>query len=286
MRKIILFSLTVLCFLGGLAQNSEVDKKKRKAQRVSNNLVADANEELKENKFIDAEATYRKAIAKSGENASARYNLGNAYYENNSYAEAFTRYKQAGEVAQSKAQKHKAYHNMGNVFMNEKEYAKAVEAYKEALRNNPADDETRYNLALAKEMLKKQQQQNKNKDKNKDNKDQKDKDKDKNKDEENKKDQKDKGENKEKKEGDKEQKEPEKNEDGKGDKKEDEKKKQQNKEGEPKEEQGQPKPRPGQLSPQQIKNILEAMSNEEKKVQEKLNTKKIKGRPKRNQKDW
>jgi Ca-activated chloride channel family protein len=35
-----------------------------------------------------------------------------------------------------------------------------------------------------------------------------------------------------------------------------------------------PPPVPGKLSPQQVKNILEAMNNEEKKVQEKINSKK------------
>ncbi|HAV54019.1 MAG TPA: hypothetical protein DCX41_03680, partial [Aequorivita sp.] len=43
----------------------------------------------------------------------------------------------------------------GNTYMNEKKYTEAVEAYKNALRNNPNDDETRYNLALAKDMLEK-----------------------------------------------------------------------------------------------------------------------------------
>lgn len=282
MRKIVTCMLMLFGLYLGFSQQTEQDKVKAKTLKASDNLVAEANEELDEDKFVDAEVTYRKAIAKSGENAHAKYNLGNAYYEEESYREAFTRYKQAGEVAETKAQKHKAYHNMGNVFMNEKEYEKAVEAYKEALRNNPTDDETRYNLALAKKMLEKQQGQDKNKDKNEDKKDDKDKNQKDKKDEN-----KDKGENDQKKEGDKEEKkEPQENKDGEGDKKEDKNKKQENKEGEPKEEKGEPKPRPGQLSPQQIKNILEAMANEEKKVQEKLNVKKVKGQPKKTEKDW
>ena len=39
---------------------------------------------------------------------------------------------------------------------------KTIEAYKESLRNNPKDDETRYNLALAQKLLKDQQQQQQN----------------------------------------------------------------------------------------------------------------------------
>ena len=61
------------------------------------------------------------------------------------------------------------YHNMGVLFQAGKDYAKAVEAYKMSLRNNPADHETRYNLALAQKMLKDQQQnQDQNQDQNKD----------------------------------------------------------------------------------------------------------------------
>ncbi len=57
------------------------------------------------------------------------------------------------------------YHNMGVIFHSQKDYAKAVEAYKESLRNNPKDDETRYNFALAQKQLQDQQQ---NQDQNQD----------------------------------------------------------------------------------------------------------------------
>ncbi len=55
---------------------------------------------------------------------------------------------------------------MGVIFHSQKDYAKAVEAYKESLRNNPKDDETRYNLALAQKQLQ-DQQQNQNQDQDK-----------------------------------------------------------------------------------------------------------------------
>ena len=60
------------------------------------------------------------------------------------------------------------YHNMGVLFQAGKDYAQAVEAYKMSLRNNPKDDETRYNLALAQKMLKDQQQNQQNQDQNQD----------------------------------------------------------------------------------------------------------------------
>ncbi len=283
-RIVLIFVLLIACF--SFAQ--EDDKEKTKALRESTNLTWNANKALSEDKFVEAEVNYRKAIAKSDENAVAPFNLGNSYYQKETYGEAFSRFKQAGELAKDKASKHKAFHNMGNVFMKRKEYEKAVESYKEALRNDPTDEETRYNLALAKEMLKKQQDEQKNdkNDENKDNKDNKDK-KDENKDKD-KKDgddgEKDKDKDQDKKdqgdEGDKGDEEKEDNKEGDGDEKKEEQKKPE--EGDQKQQQ----PRPNQLSKQQIQNLLKAMQNEEKKVQEKIDAQKVKGAKVKNEKDW
>jgi len=268
--------LVVLLLMGSLVFSQE-EKAKEKALNESKNMTWEGNKNLANNNFIEAEVEYRKAISKSDENSAAPYNLGNAYYNNETYAEAFGRFKQAGESATQKADKHKAYHNMGNVFMKRKEYEKAVEAYKEALRNDSKDDETRYNLALAKEMLKKQQDEQKD-DKNKDQEDKEKKDEKKDNKEGDNED-----ENKEsKKEGDKGDEKKEENEDGKGDKKEEEQK--QPEKGENEKEQKQQ--RPNQLSKQQIQNLLEAMQNEEKKVQQKIDAKKVKGVKVKNEKDW
>src|SRR5699024_11514396 len=55
--------------------------------------------------------------------------------------------------------------NLGNISFQEKNYAQSIEEYKNALRRNPKDDETRYNLRLAQLLLKKQQQEQQNQDK-------------------------------------------------------------------------------------------------------------------------
>ncbi|MBU2995740.1 tetratricopeptide repeat protein [Cellulophaga baltica] len=293
--------VSVLLLLVASFTNAQQTKEEQEEQRLkelqeSKNYTWDGNKALSEKDFVNAEADYRKAISLSNENAVAPYNLGNAYYLNETYNEAFSRYKQAGELATSKVEKHKAYHNMGNVFMKEKQYEKAVEAYKQALRNDPKDEETRYNLALAQEMLKKQQEEDqKNQDQNQDNKDQENKDDQKDENEENKdgegedkegdkgdekeEDKKDKGD-----EGDKGDEKEEDKKDGEGDKKEDKKDK-----GDKPEDgkgEGKPEQRPSQLSPQQVQNLLEAMQNEEKKVQEKMDAKKVKGVKTKNEKDW
>lgn len=220
-----------------------------------------ANEEYAEKKFVEAEANYRISNSKFPKRTVSAYNLGNAIYRQNQIAEAKLAYGKAIENIKSRPQKHKLYHNLGNVFMKEKNYSAAVEAYKNALRNKPSDEETRYNYALAKQKLKE------NPPKGDDKKDKKD---DKKKDDKDKKDDKKDGDKKDdKKEGDK-------------DKKEDNGKKD-DKPGD----QGKPKPTPGGISQQRLENLLDAVNNEEKKVQDKVNAKKGRnGKPVQTEKDW
>lgn len=233
--------------LGGYAQ--EKDK-----------TMPKANEEYSEKKFAEAEANYRISNSKFPKRTVAPFNLGNSIYKQNQNAEAKFAYAKAIENTKARTQKHKIYHNFGNVFMNEKNYTNAVEAYKNALRNNPSDEETRYNYALAKKKLKENPPKD---DKKKDKKDdRKDGDKEK-KDDQNKKDK---------------DKEDDKGKDKPADKGE-------NKDDKPKDE-GKPKPMPGGISKQRLENLLEAVNNEEKKIQDKINAQKVKGKPTPAEKDW
>ena len=275
--------IALFVLANSLVYAQEAGPDQEEALEASREITWEANRELEDDQFVAAEAKYRRAISKSDENEAASYNLGNALYKKESYREAFGGFKKAGETATDKSAKHSAFHNMGNVFMKNKEYEKAVEAYKESLRNDPTDEETRYNLALAKEMLKKQQNEEQNKD-NKEDKEDKD-------EKEQNKDQQDQGENKDKQqenqdqqkdEGDQGDKEKEENKKGEGDEKQE-----QEKQAQPNPDEQQPQqPRPNQLSPQQIQNLLEAMQNEEKKVQEKLDAARVKGVPTKTKKDW
>lgn len=280
-----IIGIMALIFLFGIASEglyAQNDKDKLKEIKESQELMSDASVALQKDEFPIAEADYRKAIALNPTNETGKYNLGTAYYGKSKNAEAMSRFKQAASVATAKPDKHRAFHNMGNTYMNEKKYAEAVEAYKNALRNNPTDDETRYNLALAKEMLEKNPPQD---DQNKDDK------KDQDKENEDKKEQDDKGDNKEGDKGD------EKENEDKGDEKDE------NKEGDEEKDKGKPdepkdkkegegdkpqqaQPQPGQLSPQQVKSLLEAMNNEEEKVQDKINAQKQKGARVKSNKDW
>ncbi len=266
--------------------DNDVKKEQKQLIRETKELVSDASLALSDDNFIEGEADYRKAIAINPKSETAKYNLGNAYYNKKKNDEAMSRFQQAADVATSKSDKHGAYHNLGNTYMNAEKYQDAVDAYKNALRNNPNDDETRYNLALAKDMLEKNppkggegdnKDQDKNQDKNDKNEDQQDK-----KDEE--------GKDKEGNEGDEKEdkdKGDDKDDEKKGDNEEDKGKPDQPNEGEKdKSDQQQQQPQPGQMSPQQIKNLLEAMNNEEQKVQEKINAKKQKGAKVKSEKDW
>lgn len=218
-------------------------------------VLPKANEEYAENKFVDAEANYRISHSEFPNRTVSPYNLGNAIYKQNQISEAKFAYSNALKNIKTRSQKHKIFHNLGNVFMKEKDYTQAVEAYKNALRNNPTDEETRYNYALAKKKLKENPPKDDKKDDKKDKKDDK---------KDGEKDKKD-----DKKDGDKDKK------DGDKDKKEDK----------PKED-GKPKPTPGGISKERLENLLDAVNNEEKKIQDKVNAKKVKGKPRKTEKDW
>jgi len=258
----------------------EVNKEKQKVLKESKEFLSEANYEMENDNFFLAEAAYREAIATNPEEDTGKYNLGIAYYDKEMNDVAMSRFKQAAAVADTKSDKHKVFHNLGNTFMNEKLYKEAVESYKNALRNNPKDEETRYNYALAKELLE-EQEKNGGGDDNKENQenqeDKQEEEKRENQDNENNK--------KDKEDGD------QKNEQNKGEEEQDKKEGNENenkgKPEDPKDNKQQQQPtEPGKLSPQQVKNLLEAMNNEEKKVQEKINAKKQKGTKVKPEKDW
>jgi tetratricopeptide (TPR) repeat protein len=257
MKKCFLYSLILISFVG-IAQKKEKDPHLPKG-----------NESFADKQYADAEAEYRVSESKNPKKGIAAYNLGNAIYRQNQAAEAKYHYGKAYKCAKTREEKHQALHNIGNTLMKDKDYSGAVEAYKNALRNNPADEETRYNYALAKLYLKNNPPK-KDGNKNKDKKDNKDKNKDQDKKDDKKKDQeKDKGK-------DKDQDKDQDKKDGKNNK--DPKDKDQNG--------GKPQPQPGGVSKQRLENLLEAVNNEEKKVQDKVTKQKVQTNPKKTEKDW
>ena len=253
-KYFLFFRVLFIVLFCGLSFSQTPDEKNDKI--LSNKFVYEGNMVVQED-FYEAEKKYRTALSKNKLNSKGAYNLSHAYYNAELYDEAQARLIEATKNG-NKKEKHQAFHNLGNIFMKENACKKAVEAYKNALRNNPKDDETRYNLAIAKECAKEENGGGGN-----------DKDKKDNQQQENKENK----ENKESKESEESKKEQEDKKDSK---------KNENKPNEKTNSENQQ----GKLSPQQIKNLLEAMNNEENKVQEKMNASKTKGIKIKTDKDW
>ena len=157
MKNLITYLVVLVTFL---SFGQEKEKEQALALKKANDYVHEANQLINEDKFVSAEMEYRKAISEQPANIAGTYNLGNSYYKKGNYEEALFRQQQAAKNALTKEEKHKAFHNIGNILMQNKQCKEAVEAYKSALRNDPTDDETRYNLVLAKECAEQQQDQN------------------------------------------------------------------------------------------------------------------------------
>lgn len=231
------------------------------AQEGTNKLIRKGNEQYKKQQYADAEASYKKALERNNKSIAGQYNLGNSLYEQKRYDAARQQYANTLKTEAGKEVKADANYNIGNTFMEDKKWEESIKSYKAALKANPADEQARYNLAYAQAMLKKQQNQQQgggnNKDKN-DKKDQKNQDKDKDKKDDQQKDQDKKDQNKQDQQKDKEQQDKE---------------------------QQQNQPKPSKLTQEEAKRLLQALAQQEKKLQEDK-MKKVKASPGMVEKDW
>ena len=124
--------------------------------------VRRGNREYKGQNFTEAEVNYRRAIETNKDSYEAHYNLGDALFKQDKYADAQAEFETAAKMLDKKTDKEryaKSMHNIGNCSFAQQQYDKAVSAYQESLRANPKDNDTRYNLVKAMEMLQQQQQQ-------------------------------------------------------------------------------------------------------------------------------
>lgn len=213
------------------------------------------NAAFKKGAYTDAEAAYKKALDKKNNMPEAIFNLGDAVYEQKRYDEAAKQFQLSGQTNTNKLVKAKAYHNLGNTFLEQQKWGEAAQAYKTALKQNPHDADTKYNLAYANARLKQQQQSG-----GQDNKENKQDKKDDKKDQQNKQNQDDK---------------QDKNKDQQAGNQEQDKKDGQQKQGQ------QPK-----LSKEEAEKILQAIQNEEQKTNQKVQQKQIKVVPIKIEKDW
>jgi Ca-activated chloride channel family protein len=138
-------------------------------------MIRQGNKQYRKGNVAEAEVSYRKAVERNERNPQANYNLGNALMGQRKDSLAITQLEKAAKLETNPLRRAQAYHNMGVICQQHRMFGEAIEAYKEALRNNPTDNETRYNLELCKRQQQDQQQdQNQQNQQNKDNQDKQD----------------------------------------------------------------------------------------------------------------
>ena len=162
-RLVLLLLVSLMATLQPVSIQAQTDRQ----------LVRQGNKVFRQGNYADAEVNYRKAVEKNPRNPQANYNLGNALLATRKDSAAVSQLEAAAKLETVPFRKAQAYHNIGVICQGKKMFGEAIEAYKEALRWNPSDDKTRYNLALCKRQ---QQQQQNQQQQQKDNKQQKDKD--------------------------------------------------------------------------------------------------------------
>ncbi|MBO5619726.1 MAG: tetratricopeptide repeat protein [Paludibacteraceae bacterium] len=150
MKKIVF----ILCILGIVPLSVS-------AQREASD-VRRGNRQYRSQEYEKAEINYRRAIDTNRDSYEAHYNLGDALFKQDKYEEAQNEFTAAAKMLDPKKDKErtaKVMHNIGNCAFAQQQYQQAVAAYQASLRANPKDDDTRYNMVKAMEMLQQQQQQ-------------------------------------------------------------------------------------------------------------------------------
>ncbi len=136
-------------------------------------LIYEGNKHFYDSNYTVAELRYKESLKENPLNAKAKFNLGNTQYKianqlkkskpdpslnskmtpdsmaNMLLDEAANNYAQAANSFSNKDTLHQIWHNIGNCYLQQKKYEEAITAYKKALKHNPKDEDTRYNLAYA-----------------------------------------------------------------------------------------------------------------------------------------
>ena len=148
----------MLLFLTALSVTAQTDRQ----------YIRQGNKQFRMGDYPNAEVSYRKALEQNPKNPQASFNLGNALMAQKKDSAAVTQFENASRLETNPLRKAQSFHNIGVICQTHKMYGEAIEAYKNALRLNPKDDETRYNLVLCKHQKQKQDQQKQNQGQNND----------------------------------------------------------------------------------------------------------------------
>ena len=154
------FKLILVFTLALIAVNAFAQKERK--------YIRQGNKEFEKSDFEESEVSYRKAAdLEEKKSHKIAFNVGDALYKQEKYEDAINQFNEIAELELSKEEKAKIYHNLGNSLLQSNKLKESIEAYKNALRNNPNDMDTKYNLIYAQKKLEEQQQQQ-NKDQNQD----------------------------------------------------------------------------------------------------------------------
>jgi Ca-activated chloride channel homolog len=137
MNRIILFGLLLISSMQLFAQEE-------------NSLVRQGNDKYVQKKYEDAQVDYLAALDKNTDSFKARFNLSDSYYKQKKYENAIKELSFLANKEKDKMRLASVYHNMGNSYFKMGKLNEAEDSYKKALRNNPNDMETKYNLAFVK----------------------------------------------------------------------------------------------------------------------------------------
>ena len=171
-RNITSISFLIILSLSLNAQTSE-----EKQKNASRTLIRKGNSNYQNNNFEKAELNYRKALVVHPKSRTANFNLANTLYSQQKFQESIDYYEKCVDKSDDKLSRARTYHNLGNALFKANQVTEAIRAYENALKLNPSDMDTKYNLALAKKQQKNKggggknnQQQNQDKKDNKEDK--------------------------------------------------------------------------------------------------------------------
>ncbi len=238
-------------------------------------FVRSGNEAYEQGNYEEAAESYRKGIEENAYSYEANFNLGGALYQQGAFESAGKQFDLLRQPGMDKEKLAKVYHNLGNTFMEQEQYREAIEAYKEALRNNPADEDTRYNLIYAKEKLKEQEQQQQQQDQqNQENQ------------EEQQEQEQNQDQNQEQEDQEEKQQQEQENQQQEQQENQQQQQQEQNQNQEQQQQQGQQGEQKDEISRKEAERILQALQLDEKQLHDQMKKKKIKGQRVRIVKDW
>lgn len=118
--------------------------------------------EYEKGNFDGALEKFREAELDDPVSPIVHFNIASALYKQNKYDKAIAAYMKAVEKAKEPAFLAKIWYGLGNAYFKSDSLLKAIECYKRSLEYDPNDKDAKYNLELArallKELAKKEQQ--------------------------------------------------------------------------------------------------------------------------------